>query len=95
MYTIYCLAIIYYCMQYMLLFNNNMTTYVAIIYAFILCHVFNYAVFSTCDQNVCENGGTCTQHLFEYKCDCPPSHFGSYCEYEIGECVVNHIPSLW
>ena len=53
--------------------------------AFKLCLLFNYAVFSTCDQNVCENGGTCTQHVFEYKCNCPPSHSGSYCE--IGEYV--------
>ena len=39
-----------------------------------------YVVFSACDQNVCENGGTCTQHDLKYRCDCPSSYSGSYCE---------------
>ena len=38
------------------------------------------AVFSLCDQNVCENGGNCTQHVFEYFCECPSSYTGTFCE---------------
>ena len=38
------------------------------------------AVISQCEQNPCENGGTCKKHALSYTCDCPPGYNGSLCE---------------
>ena len=43
------------------------------------------AVYSACDQNVCQNGGTCSQHIFEYMCECTSAHSGSFCEMSTSE----------
>ena len=37
-------------------------------------------MYSPCDQNLCQNGGTCRQHIFEYLCNCPSVFNGSFCE---------------
>ena len=46
---------------------------------------FLCAVYSACDQNVCQNGGTCSQHIFEYICECTPAYCGSFCEMSTSE----------
>ena len=37
-------------------------------------------VISQCEQNPCENGGTCKKHALSYTCDCPPGYNGSLCQ---------------
>ena len=37
-------------------------------------------VFSDCEENPCQNGGSCTRHVLDYSCTCPPSHTGDFCE---------------
>ena len=38
------------------------------------------AVLMECDGNPCENGGTCTRHVNDYNCTCPPGYSGDRCE---------------
>ena len=73
MYCLYdCILCTY--MLWVLLCHAYLHTYVYYVY------IILYAVFSACDRNVCLNGGTCSQHDFEYRCDCPPFYSGLYCE---------------
>ena len=38
------------------------------------------AVVMECEENPCENGGTCTRHVNDYTCTCPPRYTGYLCE---------------
>ena len=44
--------------------------------------LYSFTVFSECDRDVCQNGGTCRQHVLSYFCDCLPGFSGSICESE-------------
>jgi deleted-in-malignant-brain-tumors protein 1 len=37
-------------------------------------------VLMECERNPCENGGTCTRHVSDYTCTCPPTYTGYLCE---------------
>ena len=37
-------------------------------------------VISQCEQNPCENGGTCRKHVLSYTCECLPGYNGSLCQ---------------
>jgi deleted-in-malignant-brain-tumors protein 1 len=38
------------------------------------------AVVLTCEDSICENGGTCTRHVNDHTCECPPGFSGFLCE---------------
>ncbi len=42
----------------------------------------NHPVYLPCEENPCENGGTCRKFVLEYTCECPSGHSGSFCENE-------------
>ena len=42
--------------------------------------LFLYVVFSQCEENPCQNGGTCVRHVLDYSCQCPPTTSGDFCE---------------
>ena len=33
-----------------------------------------------CEENPCENGGTCTKHMNGSLCTCPPGYTGTLCQ---------------
>ena len=33
-----------------------------------------------CEENICQNGGTCTKHVTDYSCDCPTGYSGYLCD---------------
>ena len=37
-------------------------------------------VVQTCEENICENGGSCTRHVNDYTCMCSPGFSGFLCE---------------
>ena len=39
-------------------------------------------MYTTCDYNPCENGGTCWYHAGTYFCTCPDEFVRERCEYE-------------
>lgn len=40
----------------------------------------NFPVFSVCEGNPCQNGGTCQRHVLTYSCTCLSPYFGDSCE---------------
>lgn len=52
----------------------------------VLCILPN-AVISQCEENPCENGGTCRKHALSYTCVCPPGFNGSLCQFQFGKKV--------
>ena len=40
-----------------------------------------------CDEEPCENGGTCVETGSSYRCDCPEGFTGNQCEMDINECL--------
>ena len=44
----------------------------------LLC--FFHSVVVACEKNICENGGTCSRHVNDYTCECPPGYSGFTCE---------------
>ena len=42
-----------------------------------------------CSPNPCQNGGTCTDGINSYTCECPPGYEGTNCETNINECTPN------
>ena len=44
----------------------------------ILCLLF--LVMLDCDENICENNGTCRRHVLTYTCDCPDGFIGAFCQ---------------
>ena len=55
------------------------------------------AVFTACDRNVCQNGGTCRQHVFSHQCECSPGFTGVFCENSEYSNFVNIVQfnSVW
>ena len=47
-------------------------------------HVYTLLIMGTvlmgCEENPCENGGTCTRHVNDYTCTCPSGYSGHLCE---------------
>ena len=37
-------------------------------------------VLQACEENICDNGGTCSKHVNDYRCECPPGFSGFLCE---------------
>ena len=42
--------------------------------------VLGTLVLLDCEENPCENGGTCTRHVNDYTCACPFGYSGYLCE---------------
>jgi hypothetical protein len=40
-----------------------------------------------CPGNMCQNGGTCIDGVNAYRCKCPPSFTGDFCENDVDECA--------
>ena len=38
------------------------------------------AVIEECEENPCENGGSCTKHVSDYLCTCLPGYTGTLCQ---------------
>ncbi|KAI5625471.1 coagulation factor IX-like [Silurus asotus] len=51
---------------------------------------FRYKRQSRCLENVCLNGGVCTESEGLYECVCPPRFDGKHCETEVFECVYKN-----
>ncbi|KAM9469345.1 coagulation factor X [Clarias gariepinus] len=45
-----------------------------------------YQRHSRCSENICFNGGVCTESDGRYECVCPPNYTGTNCEKEVFEC---------
>ena len=44
------------------------------------CKAYFSAVVLACEENICENGGTCSRHVNDYSCDCPAGYSGILCD---------------
>ena len=42
--------------------------------------VFQIVVSTTCENNICENGGSCSQNVNDVTCDCASGFTGFVCE---------------
>ena len=40
-----------------------------------------------CENEPCQNGGTCNDLNAGYNCTCPAGYSGSHCEEDVNECV--------
>lgn len=49
-------------------------------FVYFRCNYVQTIVFSECEENPCQNGGTCQRHVLDYHCQCPPSTSGDFCE---------------
>ncbi len=45
--------------------------------------------YNECESNPCENGGTCTDLIGDFSCNCPPGLTGPTCDINIGVCQSN------
>ena len=41
-----------------------------------------------CESFPCQNGGTCTDSIAGYTCDCVPGHTGEDCETSVPICII-------
>lgn len=41
-----------------------------------------------CTPNPCVNGGSCTDQVNNYLCQCPPGYNGVNCQTNIGTCIM-------
>ena len=39
-----------------------------------------YTVMSECDEDFCQNGGTCIKHVLTVMCECPSGFIGYFCQ---------------
>ncbi|KAI8488027.1 hypothetical protein Bbelb_341450 [Branchiostoma belcheri] len=46
--------------------------------------------FDDCHSDPCENGGTCTDGLDTYTCECTPGWTGDNCTVDVDECITNN-----
>ncbi len=46
----------------------------------LICLFFPHIVTSTCGNNPCMNGGTCTDNNGQADCTCPPGFTGELCQ---------------
>ena len=37
-------------------------------------------VMSECEENVCQNNGTCMKHVLTVTCICEPGYVGAFCQ---------------
>ena len=45
------------------------------------CQSFSFILaFDECSSSPCDNGGTCVDLEFQYRCDCEPGFEGANCE---------------
>ena len=42
--------------------------------------VISLTVLQACEENICKNGGNCSKHVDDYRCDCRPGFTGILCE---------------
>ena len=47
------------------------------------------AIIADCEFNICENGGTCTDLIGTFSCNCAPGFTGQTCTTNINECQSN------
>ena len=51
------------------------------IVAHCIVHVNHFTiVILECEENICENGGSCSIHAGDYRCDCPAGFSGFLCD---------------
>ena len=43
-----------------------------------------------CESNPCQNGGTCTNLVGAYECECVQEYYGDNCENKIDNCEFNN-----
>ena len=43
-----------------------------------------------CEENICKNGGSCSVHVGDYRCDCPAGFSGFLCEGIISHPRLHH-----
>ena len=41
-----------------------------------------HTVMSPCENNICQNNGTCVKHVLTYICECPDGYVGAFCQEE-------------
>ena len=42
--------------------------------------LINHTVMSECDEDFCQNGGTCIKHVLTVMCECPSGFIGYFCQ---------------
>ena len=63
------------------------------LYASVLLIVITHAVFEECEENPCQNGGTCTMFAGDIICQCPEglNTVGSFCQTSTGLYQHTHV----
>ena len=56
-----------------------------------ICTVHIHLVYSDCDVDRCENGGTCVKQGVSYSCNCRFDYTGSLCETALSKIVYLYI----
>ena len=58
------------------------------------CKAYFSAVVLACEENICENGGTCSRHVNDYSCDCPAGYSGILCDEGLFGHATNVVKSV-
>ena len=58
------------------------------------CKAYFSAVVLACEENICENGGTCSRHVNDYSCDCPARYSGILCDEGLFGHATNVVKSV-
>ena len=58
------------------------------------CKAYFSAVVLDCEENICENGGTCSRHVNDYSCDCPAGYSGILCDEGLFGHATNVVKSV-